>query len=523
MSTRAIVAVVFACAAAACFSDGGLHTTGAATTSTSTSTSTSTTGSATDEPTGSDPTTTSSTSTTGDPDPVCGDGRLDPGEQCDDGNDDDADVCRNDCQAASCGDGVVQRGVEECDDGPDNHPSEPTACRPDCHEPACGDGALYVGPLGDPVLATGDPSAQQSDDVPRAIGVDAQGTFSVAWRINALLDRLDVQTVAPDGALVGDPLDLADPPVQALRDPVIAVAPGGDLALAWEVNSNNDDIIVRGVVAGVAEPGFNAIVGKNPIQQSPAIALDDAGRLTLAYVSGVLPDLSQVFVRRIDNFDPDSPPEFAVSDHLVGVPGPPTVATWPDGAFVVAWGDPTGPIVYRRFTVDGAPGPTITSDLATGGIAVAGSANPWSGLTVTPDLRVVLGGVGEDGRVALQTFDIADVPGAIVPVADVPRMHAPFVDLGSDAWGNLAVAWAECGDVDVPVQPDCSALASDLRLRWFRADLTPHTAVTDVYATAMGAPPAIGLAVASSGLTGVTYVTGEGVVVRVAGLQCPAP
>ncbi|MFY0535322.1 DUF4215 domain-containing protein [Nannocystis pusilla] len=119
MSSRAIGALVLAWAVAACFSDGGLHTSGPATNTTSTTTST--TGSTTAEPTGGEPTSSSSTSTTSAPEPFCGDGQLDPGEQCDDGNDDDADACRSDCQPATCGDGVVQRGVEECDDGPNNH------------------------------------------------------------------------------------------------------------------------------------------------------------------------------------------------------------------------------------------------------------------------------------------------------------------------------------------------------------------------------------------------------------------
>ncbi|MDC0717227.1 DUF4215 domain-containing protein [Nannocystis bainbridge] len=519
MSTRAIAgagALVLACAAAACFSDGGLHTSGSPSTTSTSSTSTATTA---DEPTSSTTTTTS----TGEPLPICGDGQLDPGEPCDDGNRDDGDACRNDCTLAACGDGVVQRGVEQCDDGPDNHPGEPDACRPDCHKPACGDGALYVGPLGPPVIAASEGSVAQSDDAPRAIGVDAGGTFSVAWRVEGPIDRLDVQTVGADGSLVGEPLDLADPPTQLVRDPVIAVAPGGDLALAWEIGANAGDILVRGVVAGVAEPGLNALDVTGPAQVSPAIALDDVGRLTLAYVDEFESDLAHIFVRRLANFDPTAPPELPISEHALGVPGAPSVAAWPDGGFVVAWGDPGGAIVYRRFAVDGTSGPVVASDLRTGGIALAGSASPWSGLAVTPDLQIVIGGVGVDARVSLQTFDLADVPGAIVPVADTPRMHAPFIDLGSDASGNLAVAWAECGDAEAPAAEDCSGLASDLRLRWFRADLTPHTAVTAVHTAETGGPPAIGLAVAPSGITGVTYLDGGAVVVRVAGLQCPAP
>ncbi len=49
----------------------------------------------------------------------CGDGVLDPGEQCDDGagnSDVAADACRTTCVVPNCGDGVVDAG-EECDDG----------------------------------------------------------------------------------------------------------------------------------------------------------------------------------------------------------------------------------------------------------------------------------------------------------------------------------------------------------------------------------------------------------------------
>ncbi|MDY0000449.1 MAG: hypothetical protein RBU30_04045 [Polyangia bacterium] len=47
----------------------------------------------------------------------CGDGLLDPGEECDDGpgnSDTGADACRTDCTRARCGDGVVDN-LEDCD------------------------------------------------------------------------------------------------------------------------------------------------------------------------------------------------------------------------------------------------------------------------------------------------------------------------------------------------------------------------------------------------------------------------
>lgn len=49
------------------------------------------------------------------PPPLCGNGALDAGETCDDGNTVDTDGCRNNC--TKCGDSIVQAGVEQCDDG----------------------------------------------------------------------------------------------------------------------------------------------------------------------------------------------------------------------------------------------------------------------------------------------------------------------------------------------------------------------------------------------------------------------
>ena len=47
--------------------------------------------------------------------PYCGNGIPEANEDCDDGNDNDADACIA-CEAAACGDGFVHEGVEACDD-----------------------------------------------------------------------------------------------------------------------------------------------------------------------------------------------------------------------------------------------------------------------------------------------------------------------------------------------------------------------------------------------------------------------
>lgn len=46
---------------------------------------------------------------------TCGNGVIDTGERCDDGNTSDSDACTSACQPARCGDGVVEVRVEQCD------------------------------------------------------------------------------------------------------------------------------------------------------------------------------------------------------------------------------------------------------------------------------------------------------------------------------------------------------------------------------------------------------------------------
>ena len=72
--------------------------------------------------------------------PFCGDGVVDRGEECDDGNSDPKDLCGNDCRTSRCGDGVLGVG-EECDDG-DEDPTD--ACH-ECRLTFCGDGHLQGG------------------------------------------------------------------------------------------------------------------------------------------------------------------------------------------------------------------------------------------------------------------------------------------------------------------------------------------------------------------------------------------
>ena len=73
--------------------------------------------------------------------PYCGDGNVDEGEQCDEGESMPTAMCRENCTIPICGDGIVDIDMgEECDEG-ESMPT--TDCR-NCTIPFCGDGILDV-------------------------------------------------------------------------------------------------------------------------------------------------------------------------------------------------------------------------------------------------------------------------------------------------------------------------------------------------------------------------------------------
>ncbi|MDD9968417.1 MAG: PA domain-containing protein [Myxococcales bacterium] len=106
--------------------------------------------------------------------PACGNGRVDPGEGCDEGADNSdelPDACRENCQPAGCGDRVVDDG-EACDDGPDNRDDVPDTCRTDCSQFGCGDGVVDSGETCDDGAGNSDvsPGACRSDCAPARCG-----------------------------------------------------------------------------------------------------------------------------------------------------------------------------------------------------------------------------------------------------------------------------------------------------------------------------------------------------------------
>ncbi|MFC1609773.1 right-handed parallel beta-helix repeat-containing protein [Myxococcota bacterium] len=81
-------------------------------------------------------------------DPACGDSIQDDNEECDDGG--ESATCNADCTPARCGDAKVNGTANEaCDDGDQNSDVEPDACRESCQQASCGDGVIDTGEVCD--------------------------------------------------------------------------------------------------------------------------------------------------------------------------------------------------------------------------------------------------------------------------------------------------------------------------------------------------------------------------------------
>lgn len=109
--------------------------------------------------------------------PVCGNGVVNQGEECDDENDDNTDTCLDTCQNAFCGDGYLQAG-EECDEGYANNDSVPNACRSTCQSAYCGDGVVDSGEGCDSGELNGAPnsvcSSHCTPKLPESCGLDGE-------------------------------------------------------------------------------------------------------------------------------------------------------------------------------------------------------------------------------------------------------------------------------------------------------------------------------------------------------------
>jgi cysteine-rich repeat protein len=134
--------------------------------------------------------------------PRCGNGVIDSGEECDDGNTRNGDACEADCTLPRCGNGILDAG-EVCDDG---NTSNGDSCEANCTLPFCGNGILDRNEECDDANTTNGDACDTNCTLPRCgNGLvdpgeecdDANTTNGDACDINCTLPRCGNSTLDP--------------------------------------------------------------------------------------------------------------------------------------------------------------------------------------------------------------------------------------------------------------------------------------------------------------------------------------
>ena len=306
-----------------------------------------------------------------DPPTLCGNGTLDPGEECDDGNDVGSDDCTNACRRARCGDGVRWDGHEECDgsdlggatcasldpayEGGVLRCSECTYDTSGCIA-RCGNGALDPGEECDDgndvmwdgcgecavvevqvnVAVDGD---QMYPDV--AMGDDG---FVIVWQseTDGIFDIVG-RRFGATGSAVGPELRVSQFPARDQIHPAIAMNGDGEFIVVWQSLEQDGDgwgIYARRFRSDGSPRGgefrVNEYATDDQTKASVGMAAD--GGHVIAWESHEQDGSDQGVFARIFAADGTAVgDEFLVNEHTRYSQSDCSVAVAPDGRFVIAW------------------------------------------------------------------------------------------------------------------------------------------------------------------------------------------
>jgi len=335
----------------------------------------------------------------GNAEPRCGNGVVEQGEECDDGeanSDSEPDACRSACRLPSCGDLVVDEGEHcdrvnlagkecadvgfvsgtlRCDDECDFDVSECNYCGNGTLEgyEECDDGNQDPGDgcafcLVSEFLVNTYTEGGQSQP---AVAMTEDGSFVVVWtsgQQDGDMSGVYGQRYSPDGSRIGVEFRINTQTEGRQNHPAVASATNGSFVVVWESSlpgSNRLEIYGRkfsptGELVG-EEFVANSNVGESN-GEMPAIAMTGDGRFVVVWESINYngPGSSGVVARRFTADASALGEEFQANTYTDGGQIGPAVAIAPDGGFVVVWesygqdGSDFG-IFGQRFELGGSP------------------------------------------------------------------------------------------------------------------------------------------------------------------------
>jgi cysteine-rich repeat protein len=223
---------------------------------------------------------------------LCGNGRIDPGEACDDGNQVSGDGCRADClKKEVCGDGIVDQG-EQCDDANVNPADGCDMCKTTTWAVSTAVG-MKIAPT------------DYSLDSPRGIATDAAGRVFIADTNNNRILRIEAPPDTSITRLAGNGIagflgDGGDATSAELQGPTAVAVDGlGRVFIADAANARIRRIDLDGTITTIAGTGVGGYSGDGgpallaQLANPTAVAVDGLGRVIIA-------DTDNNVIREID-------------------------------------------------------------------------------------------------------------------------------------------------------------------------------------------------------------------------------
>jgi cysteine-rich repeat protein len=305
------------------------------------------------------------------PSSTCGNGILEPGEECDDGNDDDSDACPGSCRDARCGDGYRWEGHERCD-GSDLGGATCASLDPAyeggtlrCSEclydvsgcmTYCGNGVLDPGEACDdgndvPWDGCGEcavvevlvNTVTEGDQMYPAVAMGEDGLV-VVWQeeLDGLFDIVG-QRFGATGSAVGGPFPVSQHRASDQIHPAIDMNAEGEFVVVWQSFEQDGD--GWGVFGRRFQPDGRPLGDEFRINEHPAddqtkaaVAMDGLGGFAVAWESDEQDGSDQgVFARLYGLVGAPPGEEFRVNEHTRYSQSDATIAMSADGGFVVAW------------------------------------------------------------------------------------------------------------------------------------------------------------------------------------------
>jgi hypothetical protein len=154
-----------------------------------------------------------------------------------------------------------------------------------------GDGApkLLERPTGGawpaPVRLPGDPRGMKGP----VLAAAGQGALALAWRVDLPRRYAGIQAALRDpGGALSTPIVVADDSANGVRHPALAVDPAGDALLAYNADTRESHLSMRGAIAVAYRPAHGSfatpVIVDDAPSQPPAVALAPDGTGIIAWV-----------------------------------------------------------------------------------------------------------------------------------------------------------------------------------------------------------------------------------------------